>query len=127
MLPTPKAGDADFALPRTSGRSPEKSTHLATRLKYAHNNLLPTPTINGNNNRKGLSPKSGDGLATWAKQILPTPRASDGNGMGIHGSGGMDLRTALTSGTNGQLNPRFVEWMMGYPAGWTELEDSETP
>lgn len=32
LLPTPKAGDADFGLPRTSGRPPEKSTRLETRL-----------------------------------------------------------------------------------------------
>mgnify|MGYP003551966851 CR=1 FL=1 len=25
------------------------------------------------------------------------------------------------------LNPRYLEWMMGYPDGWTKLEDSETP
>lgn len=35
LLPTPKAGDADFGLPRTSGRPPEMSTHLATRVAYA--------------------------------------------------------------------------------------------
>ena len=34
LPPTPKAGDADFGLPRTSGRPPERSTHLATRLHY---------------------------------------------------------------------------------------------
>ena len=34
LLPTPKAGDAVMGLPRTSGRPPEKSTHLATRLEY---------------------------------------------------------------------------------------------
>lgn len=34
LLPTPKAGDADFGTPRTSGRPPEMSTHLATRLAY---------------------------------------------------------------------------------------------
>lgn len=34
LLPTPKAGDADFGMPRTSGRPPEKSTHLMTRLAY---------------------------------------------------------------------------------------------
>mgnify|MGYP000879740465 FL=1 len=34
LLPTPKAGDAVMDLPRTSGRRPEKSTHLATRLEY---------------------------------------------------------------------------------------------
>ena len=34
LLPTPKAGDADFGTPRTSGRPPEMSTHLATRIAY---------------------------------------------------------------------------------------------
>lgn len=34
LLPTPKASDGLFSLLRTSGRPPEKSTHLATRLHY---------------------------------------------------------------------------------------------
>ena len=27
----------------------------------------------------------------------------------------------------GQLNPTWVEWLMGFPLGWTDLEGSETP
>ena len=27
----------------------------------------------------------------------------------------------------GGLNPTWVEWLMGFPLGWTDLEDSETP
>ena len=34
LLPTPSASDAIMGLPRTSGRPPEKSTKLATRLEY---------------------------------------------------------------------------------------------
>lgn len=34
MLPTPKAADGDFGLPRTTGRPAEKSTHLTTRVHY---------------------------------------------------------------------------------------------
>lgn len=34
LMPTPKASDGEYGLPRTSGRPPEKSTHLATRLAY---------------------------------------------------------------------------------------------
>ena len=30
------------------------------------------------------------------------------------------------NGATGQLNPAWVEWLMGYPMGWTELKDSET-
>ena len=29
-------------------------------------------------------------------------------------------------GNTGQLNPLWVEWLMGYPIGWTDLKDSET-
>jgi DNA (cytosine-5)-methyltransferase 1 len=27
----------------------------------------------------------------------------------------------ITGVTGGQLNPRWVEWLMGYPDGWTDL------
>ena len=27
----------------------------------------------------------------------------------------------------GQLNPMWVEWLMGFPTGWTDLKPSETP
>src|SRR5205823_3553625 len=28
---------------------------------------------------------------------------------------------------NGVLNPTWVEWLMGFPLGWTDLEASVTP
>jgi hypothetical protein len=31
------------------------------------------------------------------------------------------------NGATGQLNPAWVEWLMGYPIGWTDLKDSEMP
>ena len=42
-------------------------------------------------------------------------------------------RDAMTMGKTlpwvlgGLLNPKFCEWFMGFPEGWTELEASETP
>jgi hypothetical protein len=32
-----------------------------------------------------------------------------------------------SSGQSGPLNPTWCEWFMGFPIGWTELKDSETP
>ena len=29
----------------------------------------------------------------------------------------------MTSGNGGKLNPEWVEWLMGFPIGWTDLED----
>jgi hypothetical protein len=36
-------------------------------------------------------------------------------------------RRAMRAGNGGKLNPMWVEWLMGFPLGWTDLEDSETP
>ena len=52
--------------------------------------LLPTPTT---------QPMTGNGHArNLGKEInlLSTPRTSDTNGAGAHGTGGLDLRTAVT-------------------------------
>lgn len=57
---------------------------------------VPTPTVCGNYNRKGSSKTSGDGLATWAR----------------------------SEQVGGTLNPEWVEWLMGWPIGQTELDAS---
>jgi len=33
----------------------------------------------------------------------------------------------MRKGISGSLNPTWVEWLMGFPAGWTDLKHSETP
>jgi DNA (cytosine-5)-methyltransferase 1 len=32
-------------------------------------------------------------------------------------------RKAMQAGNGGKLNPMWVEWLMGFPPGWTDLED----
>lgn len=82
-----------------------------------------------------------DAIRRW-----PTPRSSDHNAPGEHGDGGPDLRTMVCqhglrdrtrktgreSSNDGRnlrrrLNPLFVEWLMGFPIGWTACDASETP
>ena len=59
-----------------------------------------------------------------ASGFLPTPLASEtGYRRTRYSQGGFALSTAI----GGPVNPRFAEWMMGYPLEWTDLEGSETP
>ena len=63
-------------------------------------------------------------------ELWPTPTARDYKGQNSLEHLMRDTRhhTQLPNrlklmGINGQLNPTWVEWLMGYPEGWTELED----
>lgn len=72
--------------------------------------LLPTPVAqpSGNTPDDHLRKKPGreiitdlaiiaeNGLIETGGRLLPTPRTTDMNGPGAHGSGGIDLRTAVT-------------------------------
>lgn len=105
------------------------------RPSYAEaNQMWPTPTVCGNHNRKGASANSGDGLATAVK-MWPTPRSKIKSGGGIGLDGGTGSREmilsnhgeqALKEATGGSLNPTWVEWLMGFPLGWTDLKPLET-
>lgn len=33
--------------------------------------------------------------------------------------------SVLGPSSGGSLHPRFVEWMMGFPLGWTDLDDDD--
>lgn len=98
LLPTPKSSDGIMGLPRTSGRPPEKSTHLATRLKYQYNNFLPTPRAT---EFKGTGPKG----SKSQKHCLDRKY--------------LDATIEEYEGTGDQLNLAFVAEMMGFPADWT--------
>jgi DNA (cytosine-5)-methyltransferase 1 len=92
--------------------------------------LWPTPTVCGNYNRKGASAQSGDGLATAVK-TWPTPTVNDSKNCTLPPSQvkhdnipGALLRDGEKAG--GALNPTWVEWLMGWPLGWTDLKPLAT-
>jgi DNA (cytosine-5)-methyltransferase 1 len=107
---------------------------LERRTSATGSGLWPTPTVCGNYNRKGASQASGDGLATAVKK-WPTPVASEGRlGYQNRNNGKRGTQKSLTSvvqggpfrEVGGSLNPTWVEWLMGWPLGWTDLEPSAT-
>ena len=102
---------------RSATRGIESGSWVADR--------APTPTVCGNYNRKGASPTSGDGLATWVRQRLPTPTVNDSKNNGGPSQMKRDT-TPLNAVAGGPLNPEWVEWLMGWPIGWTALEALET-
>jgi hypothetical protein len=85
----------------------------------------PTPTVCGNYNRKGASPTSGDGLATAVLKCA-TPTARDWRS-GKASDATMERNSRpLSEQIGGSLNPTWVEWLMGWPLGWTDLKPLET-
>ena len=72
--------------------------------------------------KKGTQTSLSTAVLTW-----PTPRTKGMRG----GSGSWDLLNKNTTieearlmgaGNGGQLNPTWVEWLMGWPLGWTDLK-----
>jgi hypothetical protein len=68
------------------------------------------------------------------EKMWPTPTTRDHKGGYIggrirNGKVSMDTldvavqHTDNQNKTSGQLNPTWVEWLMGYPEGWTDLKD----
>ncbi len=87
--------------------------------------MWPTPTVCGNYNRKGASKTSGDGLATAVLKCA-TPTARDWrSGKASQATHDRNSRP-LSEQIGGLLNPTWVEWLMGWPIGWTDLKPSET-
>lgn len=96
--------------------------------------MWPTATVCGNYNRKGASATSGDGLATAVTQrTYPTATATAYKGWSPkHNRASTDDRLDYTvereAFNPGQqtppmrLNPAWVEWLMGWPIGHTELK-----
>ena len=80
----------------------------------------PTPTVCGNYNRKGASATSGDGLATAVLKCA-TPTASPWrSGKASEETHARNSRP-LSEQIGGSLNPTWVEALMGWPTGWTDL------
>ena len=133
------------------------SPSLATRIEYGMTHLWPTPTRQDACGRDRHNQRNGgvilsllgearkwptpttrdykDGSAQSCKNVpvngllgravhWPTPRAQSARGSGPSRTG---HKTDLQTQAGGSLNPTWVEWLMGFPLGWTALAPSATP
>jgi hypothetical protein len=146
---------AKWATPTTMDKLPPKSAQAlykeATQarpgrskpanLRDQVSNMQNWPTPNAWDGKRG--PRSEENLRTKKHQInlitavkqaerekmLPTPNArdwKDGKTAGNRKSPGLGVVAhQLDTQTGGQLNPTWVEWLMGWPLGWSELKPLE--
>jgi hypothetical protein len=97
------------------------------RIVVSESSLLPTPRAN---KIGGVSSEGWRPTLEQTVKMYPTPQAFDakdvpgGNSEERHKKGGC---RNLAQEVGGQLNPQWVEWLMGLPIGWTDLGHSETP
>lgn len=73
---------------------------------------------------------------TQVARMWPTPSSNNGTGGATGLAGGSGNRKKLYKMLGEEegkkmgcqsLNPYWVEWLMGYPIGWTDLKDSAMP
>lgn len=123
-LPTPTKTDANSTHHYKPGTK-EKVYRLSG---LAEKGLLPTPTARDWKDCGAPSEfKRNTPPLTAHLLSLPTPTTFDsGNPMPPrkkNPSGGQ--KPPLVSVIGGKLNPEFVEYLMGYPLGWSEIEKPE--
>lgn len=120
MLPTPNVagGGNRCELTPHRGHFLRPSGHKAHLGLDQVVRMLPTLSVAGLHNRAGESPTSRDGLSTAVKRLPPTPTNSDTcHRTTKYAQGGTPLSMAI----GGSLNPDFVEFLMGFPPGWTDV------
>jgi len=94
----------------------------------------PTPRAS-DGPKGGNGPNSRDLSLTQAVKMWPTPVSKSRSGGRIGLDGGQRARKMIADNhgeasvkqmIGGQLNPNWVEWLMEWPIGWTDLKPLET-
>jgi hypothetical protein len=94
--------------------------------------FYPTPTtIDAGTGRFNTSVGSSNARPTLAmmakKSLWPTPTAHNAKDTGTAPSEGLRNTPNLAFQVGGKLNPNWVEWLMGFPIGFTDSKDWVTP
>jgi hypothetical protein len=120
---------ADDAIERAAGKwNSRGEPKLSAEVK-----LWPTPTASlGTNGGRVTPSKAREGgtlIEALSARAFPTPAARDyrsPNAKPYSERGGGKKGEQLPNFIGGLLNPPWVEWLMGWPTGWTESAPLET-
>jgi len=137
LLPTPKNSDHRSGMPERYRGTQSLGGRRSNLNDAVARMMLPTPTRSDANSSgaAGYSTESGRHSGTTLTDVLvrgmlPTPTATQWKGWspGHNRADTNDRldytieRQAAEAGKRGRLSPEFVEWMMGLPIGFTEIE-----
>ena len=112
--------------PDTHSWKTSQGTFLSDSEQYSQTWPLPGTTHNGIAYQ--LPPSAPTIDATVSSSLLPTPTSRDWkDGTAPRYRNGRIQTDSLGRRIGGPPNPTFVEWLMGFPEGWTDLEHLETP
>jgi hypothetical protein len=124
---TPNATDGDHGGP--NARDSEGGLHLSAQASQ----MWPTPrsgkTTDENEESWRARNEAGSVSTpplTLAVKMWPTPTGQDAEknaGPSQFNRNSLPLNAEV----GGSLNPNWVEWLMGFPVGWTDLDPSGTP
>lgn len=131
LLPTPVVNEFTSNVGGSNGRVGKVRYSLTGMARYA---MWPTPSASKASSDTTLM-ASGDGRKRpnklgWAvaAEMVPTPASRDWrapNKKPYSERGGGKKGEQLPNAIGGLLNPNWVEWLMGWPIGWTDLKPLE--
>lgn len=119
---------------RRTGGNASRLLPTVTAQKSETMTFWSTPTVNDAKN--STLPPSQIGRGSLPGQIMRMMYPTPTTGAGLCGGAGsyrqlnakeqageitMEERRSMAAGNGGQLNPDWVEWLMGFPIGWTSL------
>ena len=127
LWPSPRASDGSHG-----GRvTPRKTREGGNLIEEVSRRMWPTPTSRDHKDGSAESCKNVpvNGLLGRAvhQEFYPTPRANKPEGYSSDRFRPTlaQMATGQAKPVGGQLNPTWVEWLMGWPLGWTALEPLE--
>ena len=142
-IPTPTVFDAHpVSKPRRITTEDNfRGVSLGYLVEHEPQKMWPTPAARdykGAYSEQGLTRKDGksrmDQLANavrYGRHTFPTPNCHNMGGTSgnraklrrLKGEGILneEERRSMDAGNGGKLNPRWEEWLMGWPPGWTDL------
>tara|TARA_R100000654_G_scaffold57793_2_gene84395 strand:- start:3016 stop:3570 length:555 start_codon:yes stop_codon:yes gene_type:complete len=144
MWPTPRSSAAMAEKTETVKKRVDKRGFLGAKLeervamwptpratKRSANYEQPSPSMINGTHGWSLPAAVTDSHSEKPNKMWPTPRSAIGMHMKLtenmeklHHKKYLETEVAYTDKPRGgHLNPMWVEWLMGYPIGWTDLKD----